>query len=196
MKKNSVDILFDELGRAVWHCDYQGSYGNRFIGTFVFRPVLSAIEEIQVDRLYRRLLGDDGLSVVSPVIDRLAYSLASLKYRVLKSPPFWHDSKSYSSQAPQNEDIAYDIPGGHIDDAELIFYVYSAAIEAQLQYRERIKKQSEQSTEAIKKFVKNANSPSETQNEDLEAVKQIMEEKEVPQAVTKIYEVEESTTPS
>lgn len=188
MGENKAEIFFDELGRAVWHCDYSGSYGNRFVGTFVFRPVLSALEEIQVDRLYRKLLGNDGLSAVSPVIDRLAYSLASLKYRVLKSPPFWNDAKTYSTQAPQNEEIAYDIPGGHIDDAELIFYVYSAAIEAQIQYRARLKKQSEESVKTIQKFMKD-NTGGDSSKEDEKAIEDLMKSDGV--AVTKTYEVEE-----
>lgn len=195
--KQTYEIVFDELGRAIWHCDYYGAYGNHFVGTFVFKPILSVLEEIAVDRLTRQLLGNDALSHIDPVIEKLSYALASLKYRVIKAPPFWMDVKTYSSivQIPSssNTEILYNIPGGHIDDAELIFYVYGAAIEAQLKFKEKIKQKSQQAMNVIKKHVdelqqNNAN----IDQEDKEALEAIMQEKNeiegpMPKTVTKTY---------
>lgn len=195
--KKTYEIVFDELGRAIWHCDYYGAYGNHFIGTFVFKPILSVLEEIAVDRLTRQLLGNDALSHIDPVIEKLAYALASLKYRVIKAPPFWMDAKTYSSMvqipaASSDMEVLYNIPGGHIDDMELIFYVYGAAIEAQLKFKEKIKQKSQQAINVIKKHVdelqqNNINS----EEEDKEALEAIMkesnEETAIPKTVTKTY---------
>lgn len=86
-----------------------------YMGNFKVKCLLSPIEQIKADKLYRDLLGDNA-HLASNHVAQLVYALSQLHIRVLEAPPFWNNK---------------DMGGGHLDDENVILEVLDSAIEAQ-----------------------------------------------------------------
>ena len=90
---------------------------NTYMGNFKVKCLTSPYEQLQSDKLYRELLGDNPY-YASDVSKNYAFTLSQLKYRIIESPPFW-----------ANPDQP-NIPGGHIKDSNVLSEVLEKAIEA------------------------------------------------------------------
>ncbi len=130
------DILLDSQGIASWEINMTGPIGGTYQGLFQFRTVLSPIQQIEADRDYRELLGTNA-SFVATHIDNLSYTLAQLRQRVVKAPPFWDDGASR-------------FKGSHIRDEEIIQAVYEASVLAETKYRAQIKEKHKASIDRLK----------------------------------------------
>jgi hypothetical protein len=114
-----------------------------YMGSFKVKVLMSPMDEINADKLYRQLLGDNML-MASDNVKNNAFVLSQLKYRVLEydKAPFWAN--------PENPDI----PGAHITDGNVIFEVFNRAIEAQELYIKQKTEESKALEEALKAAIK------------------------------------------
>lgn len=114
-----------------------------YMGSFKVKTVMSPLEEIAADKLYRELLGENML-MASDNVKNSAFVLSQLKYRILsyEKAPFWANANRP------------DIPGGHIEDGNVIFEVFNKAIEAQEKYIEQKQKEAKDIEEKLKKAIK------------------------------------------
>jgi hypothetical protein len=130
------DILLDSNGIATWEINMTAPIGGTYQGVFQFRTVLSPIQQIEADRDYRDLVGNNA-SLMTTHIDNLAYTLAQLRQRVIKYPPFWDDGYNR-------------FKGSHIRDEEILQAVYEAAVMAEVKFRKQIKEKHKESIERLK----------------------------------------------
>lgn len=106
-----------------------------YMGTFRVKCLLSPLEEIAADKRYRDLLGSNS-HLAQENVRRKAFALSQLEQRVIEMPAFWEN------------DI---IPGGHIQDDNVLLEVLDIAIEAQEKY---IKDKEEELEERRKRLTK------------------------------------------
>jgi hypothetical protein len=108
-----------------------------YIGSFKVKCVLSPIEHIKIDRLYRELLGMYS-SMATEHARNLSFALAQLKYRIIQAPPFWKDD---------------EIDGGKVD-GNIILKILDQSIECEQKFKDRqkekLKSMQTKLTEAIK----------------------------------------------
>jgi hypothetical protein len=130
------DISLDSQGLATWSINITAPIGGTYQGTFQFRTVLSPLQLIEADRDFRELLGKN-TELVGSQVENLAYTIAQLKQRVVKSPPFWNDGLSR-------------FPGSHIRDEMVLQAVYEAAALSEIMYRNKLKENHKASVERLK----------------------------------------------
>lgn len=124
---------------ATWTMHMNGTVSGTYTGTFTFRCFLTPLQRIAAGREQRALLGESRAFVETPDYENeawLAYLLTQLKYRVISAPPFW-------STSGINKTHEGDIP-----DENVLQAILDAATDAELIYKQRLKKLKE---EAIKK---------------------------------------------
>jgi hypothetical protein len=108
---------------------------NSYMGTFTVKCLLSPMEEIAADRRYRDLLGQNS-HLAQEHIRQQAFGLAQLEQRIIEMPPFWENSV---------------LPGGHIEDPNVLMEILDVAILAQEEY---IKSKEEELIERQKRLTK------------------------------------------
>ena len=138
MNKISKEQFYLELDRATWHCSFQSSNGETYMGTFVFKALLTPMDTIAIDRDYRELLGPVSPNLASRDTYNVAFAAANLKHKIAKSPSFWTDGVENSFPGTQ-------IKGGE----DLIGHVMEASYLAETLYKDGLKKRHE---EALKKI--------------------------------------------
>lgn len=124
--------------------DYQG-IGERnndtLMGVFKFKTVMTPIDHLKADRLYRELIGSVNPHLASQEAKNYAFALSQLKYRILESPSFFKND---------------EIDGGHLDSNVLIELI-NLAIESEEEYQQhqddKVKKMQEMLANRIKKKV-------------------------------------------
>jgi uncharacterized coiled-coil protein SlyX len=131
-----------------------------YMGTFKVKCLLTPVDHISSDRLYRELLGNNPI-LASEKAQNLAFALSQLKFRVVEYPPFWTDPESPN------------LPGGHIVDQNVIVEVLNQAIDAEDKYleknNERLKEMQDRIAKAMKsKAIEKEPENPEEQEEDLE----------------------------
>jgi hypothetical protein len=133
------DIVLDSQGIATWEINMTAPIGGTYQGVFQFRTVLSPIQQIEADRDFRELLGANA-SFATTHVENLAYTLAQLRQRIIKAPPFWDDGLS-------------KFKGSHIRDEEILQAVYEAAVMAETKFRNQLKEKHKESIERLKAFI-------------------------------------------
>jgi len=98
-----------------------------FAGEFAVKCILSPLDQIKANKLYRDLIGETSPHLVPENIGALALALSQLKYRIIKAPAGWkHD----------------EIDGGHLD-ANIVTEVLNRAVECQVKFQQEAKKRLE-----------------------------------------------------
>jgi len=121
---------------ATFELDVLGEIGGSYKGTFQFRLNLTPMQEIQADKDYRQLLGDNPNDAPTK-IKNLAYIITQLKQRVIQAPPFWyHESTQFH--------------GSHIKDSIVLETVFQAAILAQEKYMTILTEKQLEATKRLK----------------------------------------------
>lgn len=127
-----------------------------YIGTFRVKCLLSPLEEIAADKRYRDLLGANS-HLAQENVRAKAFALAQLEQRVIEMPAFWEN------------DI---IPGGHIQDDNILLDVLDLAISAQEKYIKDKEQELEERRKRLTKKIKNKKIEKEpeldSQNQDAE----------------------------
>lgn len=128
--ENIPDLVI-EHSTATWSMPMMdGELGGTYRGTFKFKCFLTPIEQLQVGRKYRALLGDLG-SQASQTEGSLAFALTQLEVRVISAPPFWGSTSQESGIS------------GNLGDINVIMAVLNAAISAEELYKNNIQKERE-----------------------------------------------------
>lgn len=114
-----------------------------YMGSFKVKTIMSPMDEINADKLYRQLLGENML-MASDNVKNNAFVLSQLKYRILsyEKAPFWAN--------PENPDV----PGAHITDGNVIFEVFNKAVEAQELYIKQKQEEAQALEDALKAAIK------------------------------------------
>ena len=115
-----------EDGYGIFDINLVGNSTNQtYMGTFKVKCLLSPIEQIKSDKLYRDLLGTNS-HLASNHVAQLAYALSELHTRVVESPAFWSEG---------------ELGGSHLKDTEVILDVLENALEAQANFIEEKQKE-------------------------------------------------------
>lgn len=134
--KERLDIIV-EGNTATWEMNATGDINGTYMGTFRFRCYLTPTQQIAANREMREMLGPQ-MTMAPEHETFLAYSLTQLKYRIISSPPFWTASL-------QNGMISGDIP-----DENVINEVLTAAIDAEIKYKQQLKKRKDEALQKAK----------------------------------------------
>lgn len=110
-------------------------------GMFKVKCILSPLEYINSDAMYRELLGKTNPQLASDYVGQICYALSQLRYRVMDSPDWFKNKEN-------------GISGSHIDDA-ILLYILDRAVTCESEYREGIEKRYNNAKEAVKKAVDN-----------------------------------------
>ena len=130
--------------------------GQSYIGTFKVQCVMSPMDIIEADKLYRYMLGEN-MAWASQQAQNFALAFSQLKYRIVEAPPFWENDTN--------------IAGSHIRDYNVIVEIFDQALFAEENYvKDSIKKMESQKkklVDAIKsKKIKKKESLEETTLEE------------------------------
>lgn len=127
---------------SVAEFDFQGlgeKSNNSFLGTFKVKCVISPMDHLKADRLYRELIGAINPHLASKDAQNYAFALSQLKIRVIESPDFFKNK---------------ELDGSHLDSNVLIDLI-NKAIDAEEAFQEesnnRLKKMQELLANRIKK---------------------------------------------
>lgn len=122
--------------------DYQG-VGNKtnstFMGEFCVKCVLSPLDYLRADRLYRELLGSTSPHLASKDAQNYSFALSQLKYRVIESPPFFKNK---------------ELDGGHLD-ANVLVDLINLTIDAEAEYKRRQDAKIKEMQDILAKRIKN-----------------------------------------
>lgn len=140
------------------------STNNSYMGTFKVKCLLSPIEQIKADKLYRDLLGQNA-HLASNHVAKLAYAASQLHLRVVEAPPFWGGP---------------DLGGAHIKDENVILEVLNKAIEAQVTFVDKKKNELKERQELLSSLIrkKEIKPEEDADAEPIESLKKKAEEKE------------------
>lgn len=122
---------------ATWEMNLQGAINGTYIGTFKFRCYLTPTQQIAASREMRELLGPQ-MGMAPEHETFMAYALTQLKHRVVSAPPFWSSTLNTSSMS------------GDLPDENIISEVLNAATDAEIKYKNQLKKRKEDALEKAK----------------------------------------------
>jgi hypothetical protein len=131
-----------------------------YMGKFKVKCILSPLEEIEADKTYRDLLGNN-YHLADSSIKEKAFALSQLKFRVIEYPPFWDNDY---------------IGGGHIVDSNVILEVIELAIQAQEKYVEFKEKEMKQRQDLLTKAIKNQQIEKDPEVESIQSAKEKLDE--------------------
>lgn len=133
------DITLNDDGTASFSINLIGNINRQtYMGNFKVKCILSPLEFIKSDKLYRELLGNDSANAHSKARAN-AFALAQLQYRVIESPPFWENR---------------EIGGGHVEDDNVLSEVIELAIQAEEKYRNSKIEESKRLQEILSNKIK------------------------------------------
>lgn len=111
-----------------------------YMGNFQIKCILSPLDQISADKIYRELLGDN-LIHASPSAKNIAFALSQLKVRIEKPyPPFWESQ---------------DFPGSHIPDQNILFDLLNKAIEYQEEFESQKAEEYQKMQDRLQNAIKN-----------------------------------------
>ena len=103
-------------------------------GSFKVKCILSPLDVINADALYRKLLGTTNPNFASDYVGSLSYALAQLKYRIIDSEAWFKNNT--------------DIHGSHTDDA-ILLHIFDEAVECESDYRAGIEEKYQKAKQAV-----------------------------------------------
>lgn len=108
-------------------------------GGFKIKCILSPLEYIYADGLYRELIGKTNPQFASEYVGQLCYALAQLKYRVMEYPDWFKNKEN-------------NINGSHIDD-NILLQILEKTVDAEIKYRDGIKERYDKARDSVKKAI-------------------------------------------
>lgn len=148
------DIVI-ENNIATWNIKAYGEHQGTYAGQFRFKCFLTPTEKLAAGREYRALLGPN-IALALKHEDNIAFSLTQLKYRIVKSPPFWSSA------------VGIDGYEGDIADEGIIDIVLQAAIDSELKYAALLQKKKEDALGKAKNAAEKIASDIESEEEEEE----------------------------
>lgn len=143
---------------AVFDLNILGDRTNQtYMGTFKVKCLLSPLEEIEADKVYRELLGPNS-HLAQEHVRQQAFALAQLDQRIIEAPPFWDNQI---------------LGGGHIKDRNMVLEVLEKAIEAQEKYVEQKEKELEKKQKKMAQMIRSKKIIKKPEDDDDEKVEEI-----------------------
>lgn len=128
-----------EEGYGYFDINLVGEHTNQtYMGSFKCKCLLSPIEQIKADKMYRDLLGNNS-HLASNHVSQLCYALSQLSHRLIETPPFWEGS---------------GIAGSHIEDESVILQVLESSLEAAALFVEEKQKEMVEKQEMIANMIR------------------------------------------
>lgn len=118
--QDRTDIIINVDGTANWTINSHGPIKGLYTGLFKFKCYLSPLAQIAANKEYRELLGDN-MTFADEHVSFVAYALTQLKQRIIDAPAFWS-----STDSGMVGDIADDI---------ILQEILTAAIDAEVKYK-------------------------------------------------------------
>ena len=112
---------------------------NTYMGSFKCKCLLSPMEQIKADKMYRDLLGNNS-HLASVHVSQLCYALSQLSHRLVETPPFWDGQ---------------GIGGAHIKDESVILGVLESALEAAALFVEEKQEEMKKKQQMIANLIRN-----------------------------------------
>jgi hypothetical protein len=162
MDKTQIDYM---MGTATFYINMEANSSKQTLkGTFKVKCVLSPLEYINSDSMYRELLGKTNPQYASDYVNQLCYALSQLKYRVVSCPAWF-------------KNIETGIDGSSIDD-NILLYILDKCVEAEADYRKGIEERYDKAREAVRKAIDDGslNDGEEKQKEEEEEMEDDLEE--------------------
>lgn len=136
----NIDIDYT-MGTASFFVNIETNSDKRSLGGLVkVKCILSPLEYINSDALYRELLGKINPQLASEYVNQLAYAISQLKYRVIQAPEWFYSDNSLIRE------------GSHLDD-NVLFYLLDKSVEAEQKFREGIEEKYNKAREDVRKSV-------------------------------------------
>ena len=133
------DFRFDG---SVAEFDYHG-VGDRtnttYMGVFRVKTIVSPMDMIRADRLYRELIGSVNPHMASKETQNFAFALSQLKVRILEAPDFYKNS---------------DLDGSHLD-SNILIDIINKSIDAEEEYKKQIDNKLKEMQELLSKRIRN-----------------------------------------
>ena len=123
--------------------------GERFVGTFTVKCVLSKREEMAADIRRRSILGPNPENAITMLASD-AFVLGQLSVRIIKAPSWWDRSEG----------------GLDLLDTNVTAKVFEEATKSEIEFRESISKQADAATDVLKKTVAKNVPPEEQGGEE------------------------------
>lgn len=128
-----------EDGYGIFDINLVGEHtNNTYMGNFRCKCLLSPMEQIKADKMYRDLLGNNS-HLASNHVSQLCYALSQLRFRLVEYPPFWEGS---------------GILGSHIEDEAVILSVLENALEAAALFVEERQKELVEKQEILANLIR------------------------------------------
>jgi hypothetical protein len=143
--------------------DFQGigeKSNTSFMGTFKVKCVISPIDYLKADRLYRELIGPVNPHLASKDAQNYAFALSQLKFRMIESPDFFKNK---------------EIDGGHLDQNILIDLI-NLAVDAEHEFKKIQNENVKKLQDMLANRIKNKEIVKEEESEE-----PIEEDKEIPE---------------
>jgi len=133
------EIRFDG---SVAEFDYHG-VGERtnttYMGVFRVKTILSPMDMLKADRMYRELIGSVNPHMASKESQNFAFALSQLKIRIIESPDFYKNK---------------ELDGSHLD-SNILIDIINKAIDAEDEYKKQIDDRLKKMQELLTKRIKN-----------------------------------------
>lgn len=133
------DFRFDG---SIAEFDYHG-VGNKsnttYMGVFRVKTILSPMDMIKADRMYRELIGSVNPHMAAKDTQNFAFALSQLKVRLVESPDFYKNK---------------ELDGSHLD-ANVLVDIINKAIDAEEEYKKQVDDKLKQMQELLAKRIKN-----------------------------------------
>lgn len=126
---------------SVAEFDYQGvgnSSNTTYMGTFRTKCIVSPMDDIKADRLYRELLGAVNPHLASKKTQNYAFALSQLKVRLLEFPDFFKNR---------------ELDGSHLD-SNILIDIVNKCIDAQEEYKEQLDERLKKMQDMLAKRIK------------------------------------------
>ncbi len=124
------------MGTASFFVNLEASASKTtYKGLFTVKCVLSPMEYIHANSLYRELLGKTNPQFASEYVSNLCYALSELKFRIIDSPA-WFKSQDSS------------VDGSNIEDNILLF-ILDKAVSSEETYRKDMEEKAEAAKQAV-----------------------------------------------
>ena len=123
--------------------DYHGvgkKTNETYMGEFCVKCIMSPLDHIKADRLYRELIGSVNPHLASKESQNYAFALSQLKYRIIGEMPEFFKNK--------------ELNGGHLDSHVLIEIV-NMAIDAEEFYQEEQERKIKEMQDMLASRIKN-----------------------------------------
>lgn len=133
-----MKIQIDEMmGTATFYVNLEEAASKTTLkGMFKVKCILSPLQYIQSDSLFRELLGKTNPQLANDYVSNLCYALSQLKYRIIEAPSWFSGSES-------------EIKGSDIED-NILLYVLDKAVEAEDMYRNIMEKNYEDARKSVR----------------------------------------------